>query len=192
MTTLINHSSAQEHHSRRQQHHQPLSSASTLGPAVSTVQVMPSTRLIILSLALLVFFASSLIFFLTFASFAETWRQVNNSNNSSFSNNNFKAMTISELLNANLGAITEVACVLVAPNRCLPLVEVNLATLFAIDHQQKQNTLTADDAYKDDNNNNSCQLISIIQNLCFSRQSGQFKVVSMFLFKQNAGQIIKN
>ena len=107
-------------------------------------------------------------------------------------------MTVSELLNANLGAITEVACILVAPNRCLPLVEVNLATLFAIATvQQQQNLKVADSSSEADNSSNnssssSCQLISIIQNLCFSRQNGQFKVVSMFLFKQNSERMSGN
>lgn len=157
---------------------------------------MPSTKVIILSLSLLVFFASSLIFFLTFASFAETWRrQANIERNNN--GNNSKSMTVSELLNANLGAITEVACILVAPNRCLPLVEVNLATLFAIDVQQQQNLKVADSSSEADNSSNnssssSCQLISIIQNLCFSRQNGQFKVVSMFLFKQNSERMSGN
>ena len=108
-------------------------------------------------------------------------------------------MTVSELLSANLGAITEVACILVAPNRCLPLVEVNLATLFAIAtvQQQQQNLKVADSSSEADNSSNnssssSCQLISIIQNLCFSRQNGQFKVVSMFLFKQNSERMSGN
>ncbi len=176
-----------EHNSSRDM---TLSSTSNPGLRPTSAQATPSARKLVLSLALLVLFTSSLLLFLTFASITGTWCQVNNngnSGNSSNDNDNFKSMTVSELLNANLGAIAEVTCVLVAPDQCLPLVEVNLATLFVIDiQQQQQQNLAVVDKYKKNNNSNSssCQLISIIQNLCVNRQNDQFKVVSVFLFKQ--------
>lgn len=154
--------------------HRLQQSSVTSSATAANSRVMPSTKVIILSLALLVLFASSLIFFLTFASFSETLSQVNRKTS--------KSMSVSELLNANLGSISEVTCILVAPNQCLPLLEVNLATLFAINYRQQ--FLTTSESNKNDKNNNSCQMISIIQNLCFSQQDGQFQVVSMFLFKQ--------
>ena len=187
MALNTDHSSVSaEHNSSRDM---TLSSTSNPGLRATSAQATPSAKKLIFSLALLVLFTNSLLLFLTFASISGTWCQVNNNgNNGNSSSDNFKSMTVSELLNANLGAIAEVTCVLVAPDQCLPLVEVNLATLFAIDiqQQQQQQNLAVVDEYKKNNNSNSssCQLMSIIQNLCVNRQNDQFKVVSVFLLKQ--------